>query len=222
MFSYYRQSRTPFWAKYFYPNLVWRIPVDSKKIFLTFDDGPISEVTPWVLNQLNKYNAKATFFCIGDNIEKNGAVFQQVIDSGNAIGNHTFNHLNGWKTNDVNYIANTIKCTDLLLTSNYQFNNTVLFRPPYGKIKKKQIEKILALNANQTYKYKIIMWDLLSYDFDTTLSPEKCLSNLIKKTRNGSIVVFHDSLKAFPILEQILPLYLSYLHENKFEMCCID
>lgn len=209
--------RTPFWVKYIYPELIWRGDAAQKKIYVTFDDGPIPEVTPWVLGELKKHNAKATFFCIGDNIEKNRAVLQQVIDSGHAIGNHTFNHLNGWKTHNNKYFDNIKKCDEILSNSGYQNSGTILFRPPYGKIKKSQIKKILALNANQTYKYKIIMWDLLSYDFDTTLSPEKCLSNLINKTRNGSIVVFHDSLKAFPILKKVLPSYLDYLNKNKYE-----
>jgi peptidoglycan/xylan/chitin deacetylase (PgdA/CDA1 family) len=185
--------KTPWLLKAFYPNLIWNKDRKRRSIYLTFDDGPIPIVTPFVLNILKQYNAKATFFCIGDNVSKHPDVFEQVKNAGHSIGNHTFNHLKGWKTEDKTYFENFLKADEQL--------HTGLFRPPYGRIKKSQI--ILLKQANPDLN--IVMWDVLSGDFDLNLSPEACLQNVLKHTENGSIVVFHDSLKAYERLEYVLP-----------------
>lgn len=177
------------------------MPSDRKVIYLTFDDGPIPEVTPFVLNQLRKYDAKATFFCIGDNVKKHPGIFEQIIQDEHSIGNHTFNHLNGWHTDDKTYVENINKCTD--------YFTTTLFRPPYGRINQSQIDNLLP-------NYSIIMWDILSGDFDTSLSPRDCLRKVIRKTNNGSIVVFHDSLKAYPRLKYVLPIALKYWSDKGY------
>lgn len=186
--------------KKIFSNYVWDVPNTENKIYLTFDDGPIPEITEWVLEELEKYNAKATFFCIGHNIEKNREIFEKVINNGHSIGNHTFNHLNGWKSPTEKYIENSLQWSVV----SGQHTNNKLFRPPYGKIKPSQSKKL------QQIGYKIIMWDVLSADYDTTISPEKCLKNVLKNVKSGSIIVFHDSIKAFPNLEYTLPKALKY------------
>jgi peptidoglycan/xylan/chitin deacetylase (PgdA/CDA1 family) len=185
--------KTPWLLKKIYLQLIWDSDKRDRTIYLTFDDGPIPIVTPFVLNILERYKAKATFFCIGENATKHTDIFAKVKTAGHAIGNHTFNHLKGWDTDDDVYVQNFAKADELL--------HTPLFRPPYGRIKRSQIK----LLKQQQPNLKIIMWDVLSGDFDTTLSPEKCLQNVLKHTRPGSIVVFHDSLKAFERLEYVLP-----------------
>ncbi|TDG35262.1 polysaccharide deacetylase family protein [Pedobacter changchengzhani] len=214
--------KSPLLLKWYYPSLLWNMPRTDKVIYLTFDDGPIPNVTDFVLKTLKQFNAKATFFCIGDNIRKNPDVFQRVKDEGHAIGNHTFNHLKGWKTDDETYIQNALKCQTLTQTN--------LFRPPYGRIKKSQIAKlvtgyelsVVGLNLHapkpvtNNPQLKIVMWDVLSGDFDVKLSPEKCYQNVIKNAENGSIVVFHDSLKAFERLKYALPKVLTYFTEKGF------
>lgn len=185
--------KTPRLLKLLYPKLIWDIKTSSRSIFLTFDDGPIPIVTPYVLKILKEYGAKATFFCIGDNVRKHPEIFEQVKREGHAIGNHTFNHLKGWKTDDDTYLDNFKQADELLHTN--------LFRPPYGRIKRSQADQLKALNP----ELDIIMWDVLSGDFDMTLKPERCLKKTLKYTRPGSIVVFHDSLKAFNRLEYVLP-----------------
>lgn len=209
--------KTPFLLKKLYPSsLIWNKARAHNVIYLTFDDGPIPIVTPWVLKTLKNFNAKATFFCIGENITKYPEIFTQLKADGHTIGNHTFNHLKGWTTDDKTYLENFRKCQ--LLTQ------TNLFRPPYGRIKFSQIK--LLKNQVSSSKYQddlqhnqisIVMWDVLSGDFDIKLSPEKCLKNAIKHTQNGSIVVFHDSLKAWDRLEYVLPKALKYWIEKGFE-----
>ncbi len=259
-------TKTPYLLKKFYPKaLIWHKTRAKKVIYLTFDDGPIPIVTPWVIKTLKNFNAKATFFCIGDNIIKHPEIFEQLKTDGHAIGNHTFNHLKGWKTDDETYIANVLKCQELTQTN--------LFRPPYGRIKKSQIALLKSQNISIKYQdafetkeqrtknqddlhssstlnlkpqiavgfeakeqsvkikedlqvslltthyslLKIIMWDVLSGDFDPSLSREKCLRNVLKYTENGSIVVFHDSLKAWDKLEYILPKALEIWRDDGFE-----
>lgn len=187
--------KTPALLKWFYPGLIWNKSRTEHVIYLTFDDGPIPEVTPFVLSTLEKYHAKATFFCIGDNVQKHPEIFEAVKAAGHTIGNHTFNHLRGWDTADDVYLENTAKCNELVTAK--------LFRPPHGRAKKSQ----LAILKKQ---YEVIMWDVLSGDFDLALSPQKCYQNVIDKSSNGSIVVFHDSLKAWPRLEYTLPKALEY------------
>jgi len=173
--------------------MIWNKSRKRRSIFVTFDDGPIPIVTPYVLNILKQYNAKATFFCIGDNVRKHPDVFEQVKNAGHSIGNHTFNHLKGWKTDNKTYIENFLKADELL--------HADLFRPPYGRIRKSQAKLIKKTKSGT----KIIMWDVLSGDFDTELKPETCLEHVLRYTRNGSIIVFHDSLKAYDRLEYVLP-----------------
>jgi len=194
--------------KKLFSNYVWDIPNNENKVYLTFDDGPTPEITQWTLNQLKEYNAKATFFCIGDNVRKYPEIFQKVINEGHSIGNHTFNHLNGWKTSTKDYIENTNRCDEETRNSKLKTRN--VFRPPYGKIKPSQSKILRKLG------YKIIMWDIISYDFDATISKEQCLENVLKNVQTGSIIVFHDSKKAFTNLEYVLPRTLEFLNENGF------
>jgi peptidoglycan/xylan/chitin deacetylase (PgdA/CDA1 family) len=192
--------------KWIFPNYVWDIPNDGQKVFLTFDDGPTPEITEWVLEQLKKYNAKATFFCIGNNIEKYPEIFQKTIAEGHAIGNHTFDHLNGWKTTTEDYIENV----KLYETQNPKLVTRNLFRPPYGKIKHSQSKILRKLG------YKIIMWDVLSRDYDQSISATQCLENVLSNIETGSIIVFHDSVKAEHNLKYVLPKTLEFLKEKGF------
>lgn len=185
----------------FYPLLTWQIKTDEKVIYLTFDDGPHETATPFVLNILKKYNAKATFFCIGKNVQLHSEIYERIINEGHSVGNHTFNHLNGWEVNDENYLSDIANASSVIQSK--------LFRPPYGRIKKLQA-KILQPN------YNIIMWSVLSGDFDVNLSPQKCLNNVIKNTAKGSIVVFHDSAKAMERLAFALPKTLEYFSEKGY------
>lgn len=182
-------------------NLIWSVKTDKKEVFLTFDDGPIPVVTPWVVETLEKYKAKATFFCVGDNVKKNQDVYKLILDKGHKIGNHTMNHLNGWTNFNKTYFENIEKC-DNLIHSN-------LFRPPYGKIKPTQINYLKK-------KYKIIMWDVLTKDYDESLAGEDCFEKVHKNCKPGSIVVFHDSLKAEKRLRIALPKTLDYLSKEGY------
>lgn len=182
----------------------------DKTVYLTFDDGPIPEITPWVLKELKKHQVRATFFCIGNNIEKNPEVFHTIISEGHTIGNHTYNHLNGWKTTTASYLANVALCEEAIQKNSHHSLKARLFRPPYGKIKTSQSRRLRRIG------YKIIMWDVLSADFDANVSQEQCLENVLSNIRPGSILVFHDSLKAFKNLEYALPKTLIYLKENNF------
>jgi peptidoglycan/xylan/chitin deacetylase (PgdA/CDA1 family) len=197
--------KTPLLVKKLYPSLIWNLNRDERCIYLTFDDGPIPIVTPFVLKTLKEYHAKATFFCIGDNVQKHPDVFEQVKAAGHTTGNHTFNHLRGWATPTDVYTANFKKCDDQL--------HTRYFRPPYGRIKKAQINALNILKPD----LKIVMWDVLSGDFDINLKPEACLQGVLKHTQNGSIVVFHDSLKAQPRLEYVLPRAMEYWSKQGYE-----
>ncbi|HEY0174954.1 MAG TPA: polysaccharide deacetylase family protein [Pedobacter sp.] len=197
--------KSPLLLKWYYPSLVWNKSRNEKVLYLTFDDGPIPVVTDFVLNTLKNFNCKATFFCIGDNIYKHPEIFKQVKKDGHAIGNHTFNHLKGWKTDDSTYIQNFGQCQELTQTN--------LFRPPYGRIKKTQINQLKKINP----ELSIIMWDVLSGDFDPELSPEKCYENVIRHTTSGSIIVFHDSLKAFDRLKFALPAALKFFINQGYQ-----
>jgi peptidoglycan/xylan/chitin deacetylase (PgdA/CDA1 family) len=188
--------KTPRLLQLLLPHFEWRIPTKERIIYLTFDDGPIPDVTPWVLETLAKYDARATFFCVGDNVRKHPDVFQQVLKGGHSVGNHTFNHLNGWKTEDGIYLDNVAQCA--------QYVTGNLFRPPYGRVRGQQRK---ALN---NASYRIIMWDVLSGDFDRSISPEQCRDRVLKHAGPGSIVVLHDSLKSEPNLRVTLPAVLEY------------
>ena len=195
-----------------FSNYVWDIPTAEKKVYLTFDDGPTPEITAWVLNQLKAFDAKATFFCIGDNIRKYPEIFNSILLNGHNIGNHTFNHYNGWKIKTPEYIENVQLCKEAIIqNSKFKIQNSNLFRPPYGKIKNAQAKTLIASG------YKIIMWDILSADFDTTVSREECLKNVLKNIAPGSIIVFHDSVKAFKNLEYTLPRTLQFLKDNQYQ-----
>ncbi|PVW14360.1 polysaccharide deacetylase family protein [Marixanthomonas spongiae] len=191
-----------------FPERIWALPNKDNKIYLTFDDGPIPEVTPWVLDTLKEYNAKATFFCIGDNVKKHPEIFQRIISEGHQVGNHTFNHLNGWKTSTQSYIENVSLFETELQAQNsrhsYLVPRTSLFRPPYGKITSKQASLL------QQQGYKIVMWSVLSYDYDASVSEDQCFQNVAQNLKPGSIVVFHDSLKAQKNLRYVLPKVLEY------------
>jgi len=199
--------KTNFLMRALYPQFVWRKPSDEKKIYLTFDDGPIPEITEFVLETLEKYQAKATFFCIGDNINKNPGIFRKVIGAGHSVGNHTFNHLRGWATDDVTYFVNSVRCK----TEIEKFGiETKLFRPPYGRIKRSQARSLLP-------NHEIIMWDILSGDFSQNLSPETVLKKTIKHTEAGSIVLFHDSIKANKRMAYALPRFLEHFSSQEFQ-----
>ena len=202
--------------KWLYPERLSKVN-NSRAIYLTFDDGPVPEATPWVLDMLAQFQAKATFFCIGDNVKKHPDIFRRIQQEGHCIGNHTFNHLNGWKTSASEYLENTWKAEKILTetgkhnktnSSEPQTPNFPLFRPPYGKIKNSQAKKIVQAG------YKIVMWDVISGDYDTDFSAEKCLKNVVKNAQPGSIIVFHDSKKAMHNLQIILPKILTYYKEK--------
>ncbi len=191
----------PVWFQKVFKLLEWQIPNDSNTVYLTFDDGPHPEITPWVLNELDKQNAKATFFCVGDNAKKFPETYQHILAAGHQTGNHTMHHLKGWKTIDEIYIDNVEQCA--------HYVDSILLRPPYGRIKKSQIAKL-------KNNFRIIMWSLLSCDFEKNLNTAKALEGLKKNTKSGSIVVFHDSVKAEKNLKILLPLYLQFLNEKGF------
>ncbi|UUC46662.1 polysaccharide deacetylase family protein [Flavobacterium cerinum] len=191
-------------------NQVWDIPNTQNTIYLTFDDGPTPEITEWVLNILDSHAIPATFFCIGNNIDKHPDIFKKVIAHGHRIGNHTYNHLKGWKTNNDEYIRNTKGCEEAIIKHSEGKINTRLFRPPYGKIKPLQ-SRLLRKQG-----YQIIMWDVISMDYDKTVTPEECIQNVIQNARQGSIIVFHDSQKAFQNLEHALPKAIQGLKERGF------
>jgi peptidoglycan/xylan/chitin deacetylase (PgdA/CDA1 family) len=198
--------RTPFFLPLFYPGLRWRIATNENEIFLTFDDGPVDGPTEFVLRELARVSAKATFFCIGDNILKHPHLIKKIVDQGHIVGNHTFNHLSGWKTKTPQYIGNIRLFENQLNEKNIPHSK--LFRPPYGRITRDQI--------SQLADFKIIMWDVLTQDYNKNLRPEKCLENSVKVTRPGSIIVFHDSFKAEKNLRYVLPRFLDHFLEKGF------
>lgn len=197
--------RTPFFLPWIYPDLTWRIPTEEKELYLTFDDGPVQGPTEFVLETLKQYSAKATFFCIGDNVRKHPQVFRKIIDDGHQVGNHTFNHLNGWKTPNLSYVDNIKLCDEVFEQNTIK---TKLFRPPYGRITGKQIKSLPG--------YTIVMWDVLSVDYAKSLSAEACLQNTISATRPGSIIVFHDSYKAEKNMTHALPRFVKHFAEKGF------
>lgn len=186
---------TPQYVQALFPGLIWKMSPAYKEIYLTFDDGPIPGVTPWVLDTLRSHHANATFFCVGENVKKYPGIFQQIIDEGHSVGNHTLNHLSGWSTENITYFHNIRHCARMV--------HSGLFRPPYGKLKPSQIQFLQR-------HYRIVMWDVLSGDFDRDLQPGDCYQNVIQHAGPGSIVVFHDSLKAEKNLRYALPRVLDY------------
>ena len=220
-------TKIPSFLRFFFPKRLWKIATEEKTLYLSFDDGPIPEVTPWVLQQLKKYNAGATFFCIGDNIKKHPEIFQMLVSEDHSTGNHTFNHLNGWKTSSETYLKNSFLAEEAIRAGSEspiekrrenkekrkesKPGNVKLFRPPYGKMTGRQARHL------QQRDYRIIMWDVLSRDYNKNLSPEKCFRNVVKHTRPGSIIVFHDSLKAEKNLRAVLPRILEYYSSKGYE-----
>jgi len=209
---------TPKLAKSLFPDLVWDLSSKENVIYLTFDDGPTPKITDWTLDILKQYNAKATFFCIGKNVEEHPTIFKRIISEGHSTGNHTQNHLKGWKTKTEDYLIDIEKAQEEM---NNQIQNSEfspdsyrdqnLFRPPYGQIKPKQAKQLLQLG------YKIIMWKVLAIDWDASVSNEKCLENVVNNTLSGDIVVFHDSIKAANNMQYALPKVLEYFSDKGFE-----
>ena len=194
--------KTPIWFRKLFPSLVWSISTNKKVLYLTFDDGPIPEVTEWVLAELKEFNAKATFFCIGDNVKKYPEIFQQILDDGHAVGNHTFNHIKGWSTKNEAYYNNIKECAELI--------DSKLFRPPFGRIKKSQFKHLQK-------EYKIVMWSILTWDFLKNLDKDHALKTTLNKTKRGDIITFHDSLKAEENMKYLLPKWLKYFDEKGFK-----
>ncbi len=188
--------RPPKIVRKIFHNLIWKIPNTNNTIYLTFDDGPNPETTPFILDILDQYQAKATFFCVGDNVRKYPEMYKEILKRGHITGNHTYNHLNGWKTNYKAYYINVLRAQSHI--------SSKLFRPPYGKMTIRQKQLILR-------SHSIIMWDILSRDYDKTISKEECLHNVIDNVQSGSIVVFHDSIKAAEKVEYVLPETLKVL-----------
>ena len=186
--------KTPSLLKRVFPSMVWSVSTKEKIIYLTFDDGPTPDITDWTLNLLKNYNAQATFFCIGKNVEENPETYKRIVEDGHGIGNHTHNHLKGWRTSTKDYIEN-INTASHLIKSN-------LFRPPYGRITPQQAKVITKK------RFRIIMWTILSLDWDNTVTKEKCATNVIKNASAGDIIVFHDSVKASRNMKYALPKVL--------------
>lgn len=222
-------SKLTWLFKKIFPHYIWDIPNNENKVFITFDDGPTIDITEWTLEQLEKYNAKATFFCIGKNILKYSETYEKVLEAGHYIGNHTSQHLNGWDNDTKYYLGDIGSCRIQMseerilrnpsgksTTSKRQPPTRYLFRPPYGKMTLSQSKLI------RDTGYKIVMWDVISFDYDENLSPEKCLKHVLKNIKSGSIIVFHDSKKAFKNLEYVLPRTLDYLQKNGFVCAAID
>jgi peptidoglycan/xylan/chitin deacetylase (PgdA/CDA1 family) len=196
--------KTPWLVKKIFSNYEWNFTRKKDVVYLTFDDGPHPVITPWVLDQLKSFDAKASFFCIGNNVKQYPKVYNRIIEEGHSVGNHSFHHLNGWQTANEKYLDDISKASELIHTN--------LFRPPYGKIRASQAAKITA--AMHTDHARIIMWDVLSADFDLSISTAQCLNHVIRHTRAGSILVFHDSEKAFKHLEELLPATLEFLKKK--------
>lgn len=175
--------------------MIWRIPVEEPVLFLTFDDGPVLDLTEWILGELDKYGARATFFCVGENVRKNPELYQKILTAGHATGNHTYSHLNSYRTGLQTYIKDVYKARKVI--------DSRLFRPPYGRIRPLVARILLP-------RFRIILWDVLSMDYDPDLEPRMVMFNVVSKARPGSIIVFHDNLKARKNLEYALPRILDH------------
>lgn len=201
--------KNPRWLAKLYPGYEWYVPTNEQFIYLTFDDGPVPGPTEFVLDVLKEYGAKATFFVVGHNVVKYPHIMQRVLDEGHRVGNHTFNHLNGWKTPLPLYLDNVAKCQEAVL-QHVKNERVTLFRPPYGRV---QVAQAKVLRAD----YRLVMWDVLTGDFDRTLDKEVCLRKSVEATQPGSIVVFHDSVKAAGNMEWVLPRFMERFKDWKFE-----
>lgn len=189
----------------FFPDRVWGKAGEGDKVYLTFDDGPVPGVTDYVLNELAKRGQKATFFMVGDNVRKHPGLARELLGAGHGVGNHTYHHLNGWKTSSENYLSDIAKCA--LVLEDTLGVSTALFRPPYGLIKRKQAEEV-------SKDYQLIMWSMLSGDYDLKLPQERILNKSMQHTEAGSIVLFHDQQKTRDVLPKVLPYYLDFLLES--------
>lgn len=198
-------TKTPFWLKMLYPTCLWNYKPDGtqKKIYLSFDDGPHDTATPFVLDELKKYNARATFFCIGKNVLAEPLIYKRILMEGHRVGNHTQNHLNGWKTDNKIYLENIENARKLI--------DSDLFRPPYGRATAFQIRNLI-----EKLHYKVVMWDVLAGDFDPKVNGKQAAQRVIQNSKSGSIIVFHDSTKAFEVLQVALPIVLSYFSGEGF------
>jgi len=202
--------KTPWVIRRLFPNLVWKIPTQEKILYLTFDDGPHPVATPFVLEQLEKFNAKATFFCVGKNVMQHANIFEDILNAGHAVGNHTQNHMNGWKASDEKYFENVSEAR--------KYIDSKLFRPPYGKITPFQARHL----GKPPFNFKIIMWDVLSKDYDLRISEDDAALNVLRNADKGSIVVFHDSEKAFPRMQKALKATLQHFTEEGWSFRAID
>ena len=198
--------KTPFWLRLIYRSCIWRKPNQERVLYLSFDDGPHPEATPFVLEQLAHFDAKASFFCIGKNVQLYPNIYAALIEANHTVGNHTQNHMNGWKNNTENYITDIQEATKLI--------DSNLFRPPYGRISFSQIK---ALRLDPALPQQIVMWDVLSGDFDTTITGDQCAQNVIQHAGPGSIVVFHDSAKAMDRLRIALPKVLAHFSKLGYQ-----
>ena len=198
--------KTPFWLRLIYRSCIWRKPNQERVLYLSFDDGPHPEATPFVLEQLSNFDAKASFFCIGKNVQLYPEIYDSILAAGHVVGNHTQNHMNGWKNNTENYIADIQEATKVIHSN--------LFRPPYGRISFSQIK---ALRLDPDLPQQIVMWDVLSGDFDTTITGNQCAQNVIQHAGPGSIVVFHDSAKAMDRLRISLPKVLAHFSKLGYQ-----
>ncbi len=203
-------AKTPKWVTKLFGSSTWEMPDAEKNIYLTFDDGPHPEITPLVLDELDKFGAKATFFCIGKNVAENPSIYEDIIKRCHSIGNHTYQHLNGWKTEAKEYVNDILKAKEYI--------NSDLFRPPYGRSTRKQHYELLHLNE----PFHVIMWSVLSGDFDERISAKECCDNVIRNAGNGSIVVFHDSEKAKERMLYSLPRVLEYFLQRGYSFKRID
>ncbi|HLR38491.1 MAG TPA: polysaccharide deacetylase family protein [Chitinophagaceae bacterium] len=199
-------TRTPAWMRALHKKGIWKLNPAEKTVYLTFDDGPNPDTTPFILEELKKYDAKATFFCVGENVVKHPDLFQEIFDEGHTIGNHTHNHLKGSNTQTETYVENVLEAKKHI--------PSFFFRPPYGRIKSKQVKAL----QEKIPKLKIIMWDILSGDFDPERSPQKCLQEVLFKFRSGSIIVFHDSNKAWERMSYVLPRMLEHFSKKGYRM----
>ena len=197
-----RWLRAPGIMKRLFPDFVWRYNSDEKKVYLTFDDGPIPESTLWTLEMLHEKKVKATFFCVGDNVRKFPDLYRRIVEEGHAVGNHTYNHLKGWYQNTQKYVENVILASE--------FIDSKLFRPPYGLIKNSQAKYLKT-------DYKIIMWDILSGDYRQDISPERCYQDVLNKIRPGSIILFHNHLKSEKNMRYTVPRLIDELRTQGYE-----
>lgn len=191
----------------FFPSVLWRFEENIRNVYFTFDDGPHPEVTLKVLDLLDAYEAKATFFCIGKNVRMHPVIYNELLNRGHATGNHTEDHVNAWRVSRELYLENVTAASDVIKSD--------LFRPPYGKITPALINRL-------KLKYTIVLWDVISYDFDNSISDEQVYLNVIKNIRPGSIVVFHDSLKAAPSMLKALPRVLDFCKTKNYSLCALD